>query len=693
MKIFKLLNPLSLALLMGIFWCQGSFAQTGGEDELSYRDQVQIMYVAYYGRPGDAGGLDFWAGELERVNGNLMGIINSFGNSMEFQDRFGDLDDEELVNNIFLQLLGRNADSGGLNFYVNGLREGRFTLASLALNVADGAKGNPEGQDAATVGNKLRAANAFSETYEEAGAPYGDSQIDDAKQWLAEVESSEASVTSVLDGLPALLEALQRPPGLEPVEDPFARFNNLEPQPWWRESAPYSCLRQKKQTSPWLDAGLMDPGGSDPLSLIPYFGNGSYLRYGWMGFDGCTRTHKYPSRYHLDAPTDPTYYSLGELDIWIDIARVPEDASGWKFDDGIRVDFSMEEAVALLNRHVARYFRRVSEDNLRITFHQGNDFEVDGDGGARAAEDQSFRLAGACPDDCTYAPGGLNRILFNDVEAATGGGAFNGKASLGLVNFRDAIMETIVHEIGHGWMAWPHSYAEVPWRPNHNSEIDPPNPYSNFYDIMSALEIGRKKIGWDSEMPSTLALNRYTAGWISPENVALHLDINATYTLNKPFDGGYQFLVINSGRPYAFTTLEVLEERSAAYRENSVDIYDPSAPGGFRRRRYEGVLVSRYDQTTGTGIQARFGPAFYNRDNPQFLADVGWGRDDFSLIADGETRDIGGGVSVAVAKNRDGSYDVTVSGGRVVGFEVWCNRFWFEEGYDTGCFLDEAVWE
>ena len=38
MKIFKLLNPLSLALLMGIFWCQGSFAQTGGEDELSYRD-------------------------------------------------------------------------------------------------------------------------------------------------------------------------------------------------------------------------------------------------------------------------------------------------------------------------------------------------------------------------------------------------------------------------------------------------------------------------------------------------------------------------------------------------------------------------------------------------------------------------------------------------------------------------------
>ena len=92
MKIFQLLNPLSLALLMGIFWSQGSFAQTGGEDELSYRDQVQIMYVAYYGRPGDAGGLDFWAGKLEEVKGNLKEIINEFGTSMEFHGtlrRFG----------------------------------------------------------------------------------------------------------------------------------------------------------------------------------------------------------------------------------------------------------------------------------------------------------------------------------------------------------------------------------------------------------------------------------------------------------------------------------------------------------------------------------------------------------------------------------------------------------------------------
>ena len=184
--------------------------------EPNYRDQVQIMYVAYYGRPGDAGGLDFWATELEKVNGNLSRIINSFGNSEEFQDRFGDLDNEELVNNIYLQLLGRDADSGGLKFYVNGLREGRFTLASIALNVANGT----QNLDEMIKVNKLRAANAFTEAYAEAGAAYGEFQIDDAKLWLAGVDSTSASITAALDSLTDLLEMFPEampPAPAEPV--------------------------------------------------------------------------------------------------------------------------------------------------------------------------------------------------------------------------------------------------------------------------------------------------------------------------------------------------------------------------------------------------------------------------------------------------------------------------------------------
>ena len=476
--------------------------------------------------------------------------------------------------------------------------------------------------------------------------------------------------------------------------DPFAHWNDLEPQPWWRESAPYTCRQQEKETSPWLEASLPDLGGSDPLSLIRYFGNGSYLRYGHMGFHGCTPLTKYPDSYHLDPPADPAYYSLGDLDIHVDIARVPAEAAGWHLDDGARVGMSMTEAVALLNTHVAAYFGRVSGDRLRIAFHPGNEFDVPGDGSPDAARNERNRLVGACLKGCEHGePGGLNRILLSDVTADTGGSAYNGSANFGLATLRAGNMETIVHEMGHGWMSWPHSFAEVMWRASAGDELEPPNPYSNFHDIMSALDL-TPILGWDADLPSTLAINRYAAGWIDPGEVALHRDDSATYTLRKPFEHGYQFLVIHSGRRFAFTTLEVLEERPVRFKVSRAEIHDPTAPGGRRARRYEGVLISRYDQSAGTGTHVRFGPALYDRNNPEFLVDVGWGRDDYALVPDGGIREIGGGITVGVARNADGSYQVTVSGGTVAEFERWCDKIWFSaEEYDTGCFLDGAEWE
>ena len=310
------------------------------------------------------------------------------------------------------------------------------------------------------------------------------------------------------------------------------------------------------------------------------------------------------------------------------------------------------------------------------------------------AYDQQLAELGICVDvnDCERHgfPGGLNRIILNDVSADTAGEGILGWARFGLVSLRNADMHLVVHEMGHAWMGWPHSFTEIPWRDNSRGSVDPPNPYSNFYDVMSQLGPIRPE-GWDVNMPSTLAINRYSAGWISSDDVALHREDTGTYTLSKPRESGYQFLVIHSGRRYAFTTLEVLDKYPARYRVTMSDVYDP---GGMRPLRYEGVLVSRYDQSSGTGTQARFGPALYNKSNPNRLVDVGWGRDDYSVIQDGETREIGGGVSVSVRRNSDGSYEVTVSGGKVAEFQKWCFPIWFgvEEGedkYDVGCRLNE----
>ena len=229
--------------------------------------------------------------------------------------------------------------------------------------------------------------------------------------------------------------------------DPFAKWNKLEPQPWWKKSEPYSCLTQAKDTSPWIEAGMTDLGGSDPLSLIRFFGNGSYLRYGFMGFEGCTSIRKYPGRTHLDPPVDPAYYSLGDLDIAVDIARVPPDAPGWVADDGARETMGMAEAVNILNTHVAAYFGKISEGKLRMRFHAGNDFALEGEGSPNDVQGQQLRLAGVM--DCrgkaadSYpcdlgAPGGLNRLLLTDVTTDRGGDAFNGSVRMGLVSLSEA---------------------------------------------------------------------------------------------------------------------------------------------------------------------------------------------------------------------------------------------------------------
>ena len=486
------------------------------------------------------------------------------------------------------------------------------------------------------------------------------------------------------------------PPGVAKpmVADPFARWNGMEPQDWWKESEPYSCLLPKKDTSPWLEAGMTDLGGSDPLSLIRFYGNGSYMRYGFMGFEGCAPMKKYSDRTHLDPPVDPTYYSLGNLDIAVDIARVPPDAPGWFEDDGTRETMSMAEAVNILNTHVAAYFEKISESKLRMRFHAGNDFALEGEGSPNDVHGQQMRLAGVM--DCrgkaagSYpcdlgAPGGLNRLLLTDVTTDRGGDAFNGSVRMGLVSLREANMESLVHEMGHAWMSWPHSYAEVRW-PEEEDGI--PNPYSNSLDSMSGLALN-PTLGWYQDMPSTLAVNRYAAGWIDPSEVVLHLADSGTYTLQPPRKRGYQFLVISSGRKYAFTTVEVLDERNPVYIDDTPKVYDPSS-GGERPFRYDGVLVSRYDQSTGTGINARFGPALYDDRNPDFASDANWGRDDFSVVQDGEARDIGNGVRLEVSTNDDGSYEVSVSGGRVAEFQPWCITIWFAFGeYDTGCALNE----
>ena len=60
------------------------------------------------------------------------------------------------------------------------------------------------------------------------------------------------------------------------------------------------------------------------------------------------------------------------------------------------------------------------------------------------------------------------------------------------------------------------------------------------------------------------------------------------------------------------------------------------------------------------------------------------------VIGDGQSRNIGCGIMVAVSKNKDGSYQVTVSGGKIVEFQrlVCASSMAQTTEYDTSCVWD-----
>lgn len=154
--------------LIGGFFCFFllsffSFQSNAYAAPSSYYSTVQKCYIGYYQRPADPEGLIYWADRLDRRGGNLNEIIEAFANSAEAQTFYGTINSSNIstiVNGIYNALFGRNAETGGLNYYVNGFNSGQFTAATIMLNVLNGA----QNEDFQSVNNKVTASNFFTKT-------------------------------------------------------------------------------------------------------------------------------------------------------------------------------------------------------------------------------------------------------------------------------------------------------------------------------------------------------------------------------------------------------------------------------------------------------------------------------------------------------------------------------------------------
>jgi hypothetical protein len=151
-----------------------------------YTRELQHLYVAYFNRPADPEGLDFWN---ERLNENpdlYDAVAHAFSTSLEYQSMYSHMNTRSVVMEVYDNLFSRPGDEAGVSFWTNALDTGAMTFDDMVLKMVDGA----QGADAVAYVGKVAVATLFTErvdTPQEIAAYSGDAANEIAAAYIGGV--------------------------------------------------------------------------------------------------------------------------------------------------------------------------------------------------------------------------------------------------------------------------------------------------------------------------------------------------------------------------------------------------------------------------------------------------------------------------------------------------------------------------
>lgn len=170
--------------------------------------QIQNAYVAFFNRPADVAGLNYWS----TYAGNSADLLNTFAQSAEYKGLYANMNSTQIVNAVYQNLFGRAPEVSGLNYWVGKLDNGQL----LVGNVADAINKGSQGTDATIISNKVTAATAFTNGLDTtakivAYAGVNSTGLTAVKNWLAAVTSDAATLTSATSttGLTNIITTVQ----------------------------------------------------------------------------------------------------------------------------------------------------------------------------------------------------------------------------------------------------------------------------------------------------------------------------------------------------------------------------------------------------------------------------------------------------------------------------------------------------
>lgn len=101
--------------------------------------KIERLYRAYFDRPADQGGLDFWLEQF--VAGADLGTLSQeFVGSTEFQNTYGSLDDAQFVDLVYNNVLGRDGEPEGRAFWINQLATQTLNRGQVMIGFSESAE-------------------------------------------------------------------------------------------------------------------------------------------------------------------------------------------------------------------------------------------------------------------------------------------------------------------------------------------------------------------------------------------------------------------------------------------------------------------------------------------------------------------------------------------------------------------------
>ncbi len=116
-----------------------TFDQVTGKEDTT--GKMFRVYNAAFARFPDSDGLSYWIEQNSSGANSDRQVAESFLASDEFKKKYGDnISNEEYVNNLYKNILGRDADSEGLNYWVGQLENGIESRSEALLGFAESAE-------------------------------------------------------------------------------------------------------------------------------------------------------------------------------------------------------------------------------------------------------------------------------------------------------------------------------------------------------------------------------------------------------------------------------------------------------------------------------------------------------------------------------------------------------------------------